>query len=79
MEETKPRKPLNRDACYKTGGQMLAAGTRRFKAAKKHVDKLGNEELSKELNRLIYEQEKFHKELMREMRKEQKRYESMRT
>jgi len=52
--------------------QVLAAGTRKFKAAKKHVDKLGNEELSKELNRLIYEQEKYHKELVREMRKEQK-------
>lgn len=73
-EQQKPRKPLNRDACYKTGLQQMAAGTRRFKAAKKHIDKLGNEELTKELNRLIYEQEKFHREIVRELRKEQKNH-----
>lgn len=72
MEETKPRKTLNRDACYKTAAQVVAAGTRRLRNAKKHVDKLGNEELTKELNRLIYEQGKYHKELVRQMRKEQK-------
>lgn len=78
MVEVKPRKPLNRDACYKTGGQMVAAGNRRFKASKKHIERLGNEELTKELNRLIYEQEKFHKELVREMRREQKAHEGIR-
>ncbi|MBR6678756.1 MAG: hypothetical protein IKL58_00335 [Phascolarctobacterium sp.] len=71
--EPKPRKTLNRDACYKTGLQVLAAGTRKYKAAKKHIDKLGNEEFNKELNRLIYEQEKFHKEVARALRQEQRK------
>jgi hypothetical protein len=76
MEEVKQRKPLNREACYKTSLQMMAAGTRRFMASKKHIAKLGNEEHIKELNRLIYEQEKFQKQLVRELRREQKHHES---
>lgn len=72
MEEDKQRKPINREACYKTGLQQMAAGTRRFKASSKHIGKLGNEEFNKELKRLIYEQEKFHRDIVRALRQEQR-------
>ena len=71
MEEHHNRKPINRDACYRTGLQVLAAGQRKLGSAKKHIDKLGNEEFTKELNRLKYELLKFQKDVTRAMRQEQ--------
>ena len=72
METTNNRKPPNRDACYRTGLQVLAAGQRRVGMAKKHIDKLGNEEFTKELNRLRNELLKFQKDVTRAMRQEQR-------
>ena len=72
METTNNHKPPNRDACYKIGVQVLAAGQRKLKGAKKHIDRLGNEAFTKELNRLMYEQEKFQKEVARAFRAEQR-------
>ena len=72
MDDHNNRKPINRDACYRTGLQVLAAGQRKLSSAKKHIDKLGNEEFIRELNRLKYELLKFQKDVTRAMRQEQR-------
>ena len=72
MVEDHQKKPINRIARYKTALQMMAAGTRKFKASRKHIEMLHNEEFDKELERLIYEQQKFFRDVGRALRNEEK-------
>lgn len=72
MIEVHQKKPINRIARYKTALQMMAAGTRKFKASRKHIEMLHNEEFDKELERLIYEQQKFFRDVGRALRNEEK-------
>lgn len=72
MNEKLQKKPINRIARYKTALQMMAAGTRKFKASIKHIEMLHNEEFDKELERLIYEQQKFFRDVGRALRNEEK-------
>ena len=59
-------KAVNKLGALRDAILRLEASLRRDKAARKHIGRYGNEELLKEHERLMYEKEKYIKQLHRE-------------